>query len=249
MSEFDSVGQRMKDYEKACRSYLDPDSWMVLRLDGRCFHTWTRGLERPYDVGLLDAMGATAQAVCEDISGSVLAYTQSDEISVLFTDTASEKTEAWFGGQIQKITSVSASVATAHFGRCYLDRRPATFDARVFVLPPDELGDYFNWRRADCERNAISMLSSFYFSHKSLIGKGLPQRREMLAEKGIVVEDCDERFLYGQLLTRESRTERVEYIDKRTNERRVSEPVTRRYWRTTPCPPLPMTLDLLGPAT
>lgn len=235
----DPLGARMKGYEKAHRTALPERSWHIIRLDGKSFSRWTKGLQRPYDVGLIDAMAAAAQAVCEEVSGSVLAYTQSDEITVVFTDRTGPDTQPWFGGQVQKIVSVAASVATATFARFYPDRPVAVFDARVFSLPSaEECANAVKWRADDCSRNAISMLASDRFSAKQLHGVGTGDRRRMLADSGFDVASCDPRFLHGQLTVRASRTEPVTYTDRRTGETCTSAPVTRRFWQTTAAPGL-----------
>jgi tRNA(His) 5'-end guanylyltransferase len=235
----DPLGDRMKGYEGFWKIRLPAKSFSVIRLDGRSFHTWTRGLTRPYDPDLIEAMGAAALAVAEDVSGAVLAYTQSDEISVVFSDLASEETEAWFGGQVQKIVSVAASLATGSFARSFPERRLAQFDARVFALPDaTEVCNYLRWRQADARRNAISMLASDRFSAKQLHGASTADRRDLLAQAGVHIDAADPRFLHGQLLHKATRTGRIEYTDRRTKQLCLSEPVIRRVWQSIPAPDL-----------
>lgn len=73
----DSLGDRMKSYERAARSILPARSWTVIRVDGRAFHTWTKGLDRPYDLRMVEAMGETMRAMCEQIPGCLIGYHQS----------------------------------------------------------------------------------------------------------------------------------------------------------------------------
>jgi len=89
---------------------------------GKSFHTYTRGCERPYDLGLMADMDATALAFCENVEGAQLAFVQSDEISVLLTDLATMQTEAWFDGSVQKLASLSASLVTTHFNLALMRR-------------------------------------------------------------------------------------------------------------------------------
>jgi tRNA(His) 5'-end guanylyltransferase len=189
----------MKGYEAKARLTLPRRTLAAIRIDGRAFHTWTRGLERPYSTEMLDAMAATTVALCEEVSGSVFAYTQSDEISILVQDFAKADTQPWFGGSVQKVCSVAASVATAHFARLFPDRPPAFFDARVFPLSSRvEAVNYLVWRQRDAVRNAVSMLAGHHFSSKSLHGLSNDQRYDKLAAHGVDVSAHDPRFLHGQ---------------------------------------------------
>jgi tRNA(His) guanylyltransferase len=221
----------MKAYEKELRLALPRRSLSVLRVDGRAFHTWTRGLERPYDLEMLKAMETAALDLVQEISGSICAYTQSDEISVLFQDFLNDRTEPWFGGVVQKIASVSASIATASFIKSFPRRAPALFDARLFSLPDQvEAANYFLWRQHDARRNAISMLAEDSFSSKSLHGKSTGERRQMLTNKGIEIDKEDPRFLHGQLIYKTKTTESVQYVDRHTKETRQTPPVERHKW-------------------
>src|SRR5262249_45011362 len=112
----DALGDRMKSqYENRAKTFLPRRTYTVIRIDGKAFHSYTRGLDRPYDQRLMDDMTATAGFLCQEIAGARLAYCQSDEISVILTDFDKVSTQAWFDGGAQKITSVSASLATAKF--------------------------------------------------------------------------------------------------------------------------------------
>ena len=112
----DSLGDRIKGhYENRFRHHLPRRSYTILRVDGKAFHTYTRGCERPFDFALMEDMDFTAKAMCEQIQGCKLAYVQSDEISLVLTDFDTLQTDAWFDGNIQKMVSISAAIATAEF--------------------------------------------------------------------------------------------------------------------------------------
>lgn len=112
----DSLGDRMKsNYENRTRIFLPRRTYTLIRVDGKAFHTYTKGLDRPFDLGFIDDMDATAAYMCKNIQGAKLAFVQSDEISIVMTDFEKLTTDAWFDGNIQKIASVSASLATAKF--------------------------------------------------------------------------------------------------------------------------------------
>ena len=165
----DNLGDRMKDYyESRTKSLLPRRTYTIIRIDGKAFHTYTRGLERPFDDKLINDMDETAKYLCKNIQGAKFAFVQSDEISVLLTDFDKLQTSAWFDGSIQKITSISASLATAKFN----ELRPnkiALFDSRTFTIPSNvEVENYFIWRQQDTVRNSISSVAQSLYSSKEL---------------------------------------------------------------------------------
>ena len=117
----DSLGDRMKGYETIPRNYLTRRVPVIIRLDGKAFHTFTRGMQKPFDHVLTQAMQQTMKALCESIQGCVFGYTQSDEITLVLTDYATIKTDAWLGYNVQKMTSIAASMATLSFNKAYKD--------------------------------------------------------------------------------------------------------------------------------
>jgi len=185
----DVMGDRMKDYENTSKYFLPKKSYVILRLDGKSFHTYTRKRNKPFDYTLMSNMFNSALEVSKHIQGFKMLYTQSDEVSILFTDTDSVETEAWFRNNISKMTSISASIMTAHFNK--LDSvenksgNMAYFDSRVFVVPRDDIANYFLWRVKDCSRNSLNMLARSEFSHKELDKKSQKDVHEMLHAKGI----------------------------------------------------------------
>jgi tRNA(His) 5'-end guanylyltransferase len=106
----DSFGNRMKKYENVQRVYLTRRMSTIIRLDGKAFHSFTRHFQKPFDGVLMKTMWDTAQYLCENIMGCKIAYTQSDEITLLLTDYDNLDTEAWFDKNVQKISSVSAGM-------------------------------------------------------------------------------------------------------------------------------------------
>jgi len=191
MTKGDSLGDRMKgQYENRARFSLPRRTYTIIRCDGKAFHTFTRHCQKPYDMNLVLAMDAAMLALVKEAQGVALAYVQSDEISVLLTDFATIQTCAWFDGNVQKIASVAASVATAAFNANYGGSQgasPAHFDARVFTIPdPVEVENYFIWRQQDATRNSISGLAQAHFSAKQLHGVNNSGMQDMLMlQKGI----------------------------------------------------------------
>lgn len=200
----DDLGNRMKTfYEEIPKTRLMRRTPVVIRIDGKAFHTFTRGFKRPFDDVLIKTMQETAKYLCENIQGCQLAYTQSDEISLLLIDYQRFETSAWFDYEVQKVCSISASIATMAFNQIFRDmvgelhikgsleeeyscilykaaQKGAMFDARVFNIPREEVTNYFYWRQLDASRNSIQMVGQANFSHKELQYKSCNDIQDML---------------------------------------------------------------------
>jgi len=179
-----NLGDRMKTYERAARVVLPPRLPIIVRVDGKAFHTWTRDLDRPFDEGLIDVLDAAALHLCDEIQGAQLAYVQSDEVSVLVHPYKRYSSQAWFDGQLQEIVSVSAAIASATVtrwsGRVHGEQREAHFDSRAFVLPEADVCNYFIWRQQDATRNSIQMLARSLYSHRECHQKNQRDLLEMI---------------------------------------------------------------------
>lgn len=205
----DSLGDRMKKYESVSRNFLTRRVPVMIRLDGKAFHTFTKGMRKPFDRILMNAMQNTMKYLCQNIQGCVLGYTQSDEITLVLTDYATIQTDAWFGYNIQKMTSIAASMATLAFNTCFIDAANAAlqyndtesdvetaltldyaaykrkfgqalFDARAFSIPKDEVCNCLIWRQQDATRNSIEAAGQAKFSHGELQNKNCNDIQEML---------------------------------------------------------------------
>ena len=120
MPVHDDLGTRMKEfYEQVPRFRLTRRTPVAIRLDGKAFHTFTRGFEKPFDERLGAAMRETMKYLCENIQGCVLGYTQSDEITLILIDYKKLTSSAWFDYEIQKMCSISASMATMAFNKFF----------------------------------------------------------------------------------------------------------------------------------
>ena len=216
----DPVGDHMKSLER---------SYTLVRLDGKAFHTYTRGLSRPFDATLTADMVATTEFLTREVSGCVLAYTQSDEISLLLCDFATSGTEPYLDGNVQKLTSVTASLATAKFNSL----RPgklAFFDSRVFCASRDDVVAYFGWRSADAVRNAVSMAARAHFSAKALHGVSSRDMLARLAEAGVAYDDYPLAFRFGTLGWPTQVRGDFPFVHKRTGETQIAKDVVRRVW-------------------
>lgn len=209
--------QRMKEnYENRSKTFLTRRTPVIIRLDGKAFHTYTRGLDKPFDEGLIADMEATTKYLCENIQGVKLGYCQSDEISLVLTDYDDLQTQAWFDYNVQKVTSISASMATAYFNWLRLNRwlkteagqesvkegiitatQIAFFDSRVFNIPKEEVANYFLARQKDAVKNSIAMLAQSLYSPKELHKKNQADMQELCWQKGQNWNDLDYRKKRG----------------------------------------------------
>lgn len=234
MTDRTALGDRMKRYEATYRHVLPKRTYTILRLDGRAFHTYLRGAVKPYDETFMTDMDAVTAALCAEVSGAKLAYTQSDEISILITDFATPDTEPWFGGVTAKILSVSASFATAVLN----ERRPgkrALFDARAFTLSDAvEVANYFIWRQRDAVRNSITMAAQAKYSPKQLHGVKSGRMQEMLfVDHGINWNDYPGGCKRGRVAIKQEGDREVVYEFGGRERRTVA---TRSWWEVDAAP-------------
>lgn len=204
----DSLGDRMKAYEGAYKYTLPPRQPTVIRVDGKSFHTYTKGIQRPWCAKLSSAMDEVALQLCKNIQTVQMAYVQSDEISLLLHPYIRYQTQPWFAGEVQKMVSVSASIAattmTVESEKVFGKIKPAYFDSRVFVLPTvSEVLNYFLWRQQDATRNSVQMLARSMFSHKECDRKSCEQLKVMCADKGQPWEEVPAYYRHGRGIMRD----------------------------------------------
>ena len=206
------LAERMKGYEKRNRYYLQRRMPVILRLDMRAGHSFTKGFERPFDEVFIKSMQETAQYLCENIQNCKLSYQQSDEITLLLVDYDKLNTDCFFDYRVDKLCSIAASMATMAFNKFFRDNvgdylyenyddqyladyikilqnavdKGAMFDARCFNIPKEEVTNLVYWRQLDASRNSIQMVGQACFSHKELQNKSCNDIQDMLmTQKGI----------------------------------------------------------------
>lgn len=226
----DDLGRRMKEfYENPAKTKLLRRTPVAIRIDGKAFHTFTKGFVRPFDDVLHETMCLTTEYLCNNIQGCVLGYTQSDEITLILVDYKHLNSSAWFDNEVQKLCSVSASMATMAFNKFFgmavfewYSKAPNTydnavlfekyeakigsamFDARAFNIPREEVTNLIYWRQLDAIRNSVQLVGQTHFSHKQLQGKSCAQIKEMLLnEKGINWDDFPVLVKRGSCAIRE----------------------------------------------
>lgn len=221
MSVKDDLGIRMKTfYEQIPKTKLMRRCPVLVRLDGRSFHTFTRGFKRPFDEILIRTMQETTKYLCENIQGCVLGYTQSDEITLVLVDYKKLTSSAWFDYEVQKMCSIAASMATMAFNKIFKENvygydydsdeevymkkfDKAMFDARCFNVPKEEVTNCLYWRQLDASRNSIQMVAQANFFHKELQNKSCNEIQDMLMiQKGINWNDLPTYLKRGSCVVR-----------------------------------------------
>lgn len=212
MPVHDDLGVRMKEnYENISKTKLTRRTPVAIRVDGKAFHTFTQGFQKPFDDLMVKSMQATMKYMCENIQGCVFGYTQSDEITLILIDYKKLNSSAWFNYEVQKLCSVAASMATMAFNKYFYDNvfvynatatvdlsgkeypfkevyskainKGAMFDARTFNIPKEEVTNLIYWRQVDATRNSIQSVGQAYFSHKELDKKSSDMIQCMLFEE------------------------------------------------------------------
>jgi len=208
------LAKRMKEYESVSKTTLMRKTPVAIRIDGKAFHTFTRGFQKPFDEILIKSMQETMKYLCENIQGCVLGYTQSDEISLILVDYKKLTSSAWFDYEVQKMCSIAASMTTMAFNKFFYENviyynamskidmsekeypytkvyskavnKGAMFDARCFNIPKEEVTNLIYWRQLDASRNSIQMVGQANFSHTELQNKSCNDIQDMLmTQKGI----------------------------------------------------------------
>lgn len=222
MPVHDDLGTRMKEfYEGVPKTKLMRRVPVAIRIDGKAFHTFTRGFQKPFDSILMTSMQETMKYLCENIQGCVFGYTQSDEITLILIDYQKFTSSAWFDYEVQKVCSIAASMATMAFNKFFTKNvnyfemthehddtineycttlvnaaeKGATFDARCFNIPKEEVANLVYWRQLDAMRNSVQMVGQANFSHKELQNKSCNEIQDMLVVQKAInwnfyPEDC-----------------------------------------------------------
>lgn len=204
----DELGDRMKFYEgRYTEHVLLPMIPVMARLDGRAFHTFTKGLARPYDPRLSDLMIETTKFLVQETNARC-GYTQSDEITLVWL-TEDPDAEIFFGGKLLKMVSVVGALASAYFNKELPKRIPEkanelpVFDARIWNVPTEwEATNCFVWREMDAARNSVTMLAQAYYSHDELMGINTSDKHEMLHAKGVNWNNYPDSFKRGVYVRR-----------------------------------------------
>lgn len=227
-----TLHERMKQYEAVSQTYLMRRTPVIIRLDGVAFHTFTKDFVKPVDAILAKTMQQVTKYLVNNIQGCLIGYTQSDEISLVLQDYRKLDTDAWFGYNVQKLTSVSAKMATAQFHESYeaallgydqekckfvywpaIDDNNIGFDSRCFNLPFEEVNNYFVDRQRDAERNSVNLLAQQYYTQKELEGINAKKLQDKLfTEQGINWNDLPDYQKRGYVVIPNKDPEFEKYV-------------------------------------
>ena len=190
---------------------LTIDTPVIVRLDGKNFKRITKNFDKPFDASFRGTMAQLAKQLAIT-SGATMAYTQSDEITLVLSKRR-EQSSIWFDGKYNKIVSLSASYASVWFGEIANElglyeklpaNDPVVFDSRAFMVPSKmDAVKALIQRQQDCVRNSVSMAARNYFSHKELHGKSISDRITMLKEIGVDWDEYSSAFKYGIFIRKE----------------------------------------------
>ncbi|TXT65094.1 MAG: hypothetical protein BAJALOKI1v1_470016 [Promethearchaeota archaeon] len=206
-------GERMKNYEKSISHTLPRNFPIIMRIDGRAFHTFTQDLRKPFDTRFIEMMNFVGIEICKEIPYVRVAYLQSDEINLLLYQEIGQ--ESWFNNKIEKMTSISASLATAYamMWKYEHDFKPhtiITFDCRVFIVPLFDVINYFIWRQSDWERNSLNMLAQKYYTQQEIQNKKKEELHELIFTAGDNWASLPTSLKNGRCIIRKEYTKHVE---------------------------------------
>ena len=184
----DSLGDRMKRHEHVSRKSLVSKVPVIIRVDGKAFHTFTRGFAKPFDYGMTAAMDCAAYRLANEIQGCKAYYVQSDEASFLLTDYDKIESDGWFGYNQDKLVSLSAAYMSVFFGEAikefHENVKAPVFDSRAFNIHREDVANYFLWRMKDYHRNSVNMYARAFFSTREMKFKKLSDVHDMLHSVG-----------------------------------------------------------------
>lgn len=217
-----SLGDRMKMYENAeAKRALDKSLPCIIRLDGKAFHSFTKGMNRPFDENFNICMSETTKYLM-DKTNAKIGYHQSDEITLVMI--IEGKSQGIYGLRVHKLCSILASEASVMFNDQvrelfppkYAKRRPV-FDCRAWNVPTrEEAANSILWREDDAIKNSVSALAQSKFGHHSLHKKNTDEKISMLSDAGVLWNDLPDWCKKGTYFKRITRTNKFtpEEIEK-----------------------------------
>lgn len=256
----DTLGSRMKEfYEVKSQTYLLRRTPVIIRVDGKSFHTFCKRFTKPYDQFLNDSLNNTLRSLCSNIQCVKMGQRHSDEMSLVLTDYDTLTTEPFFEYNVQKICSVVASMVTAEFCKQLVNKQKQidakydggnvldwdenwpTFDCRCFNIPEEEIANYFYWRILDAKRNSINMNAQSLFSHKELQGKTCNDMQEMMFSKhGINWDKLPQEKKVGNICVKKTESKIVYTRGPSEGNGMICK---RNVWVIEPAPKLKSELD------
>lgn len=197
-----TIEKRIKTfYENRTNFYLPRRTYTIIRVKGRSLEFLKKSSKNSCDTEFMYLMDTTAINLCKEIPGAQLGFVHRDEISILLTDFASEHTEAWMDGNVQKLASISGSLATKEFNAeyakaCKLENKELlkyeVFYSHVFTIPDRvEVANYFISCQQRGYQKSLLDIAFFYFSHEDIYRKSQKDVKKMLSEKNVELKLYD----------------------------------------------------------
>lgn len=233
----DKLGEKVKAAEAVyTKQAFDQGKFICVRLDGKAFHSYTKGCVKPFDKDLSTCMVETTKFLIEQ-THALIGYTQSDEISLVYAR-KNEEQELPYAAKIQKMTSILASMATAKFNREAYYRMPskdslAFFDCRAWTVDTSEdVSEVFKWRMKDCIRNAVSMAAHHHLGHSAVQNINTVGKIKLMANKGIDFFGYPAAFKLGTFAWRETKEVPIPEEMKHFASNQGKETVMRSFIQT-----------------
>jgi tRNA(His) guanylyltransferase len=222
----DSLGDRMKSYyEEPWRIQLPGRTPIIVRLDGCSFSQYTKSCKKPFDDNVAKVMNTVAAFLCKKVQGCQIAYTQSDEVSLLLVNYQTHETQPYLDRNLQKIASITAGMASTifykHSNLIFGECRDAWLDSRAFTIPKEEVNNYFLWRQQDARRNSLSMLAQSLYSPKELHKKNSSELQKMCLAKGQDWNNLDLGYQRGRCIVKTINPKEI--LNKKTQEKIIIE--------------------------
>lgn len=197
----DSLGDRIKRYEATFNYTTVKRIPLMIRVDGKAFHTLLNKAKKPFDYLFMNCMREASFDTAKEMQGFKAAYIASDETTFCLTDYDDINTQGWFDYKLSKVISISAALMSVNFNKYYKPDSFPVFDSRAFSVPIDDVVNTFLWRAKDWQRNSIQMYARNFFSHKQLNNKSIEIIHEMLHSIGKNwTKDLDNREKNGTFI-------------------------------------------------
>lgn len=224
------LDDRMKGYERAYNIKLPARLPVILRIDGNSFSKFTKkmGFKKPFDDTFIEAMDKTTKAILNYCSGAILGYYQSDEISILLRNDQTFNTDPFLSNRLNKICSLISGIASSTFSLHF--QTTAIFDCRAFVVPENEVANYFLWRQQDAYRNAVQGYAYYTIANehgrrtaqKILHGKNIEEQLDKIYEYGVRFHEEPIDYIMGVILKKKEMKVKIRDIIKPENISKVS---------------------------